>query len=126
MLLISYPVDTGTVETSYKLDLIETSVQQPVNTWNTSINSKKTVLEFIKAEYYSGNNEKAKNTCQNYFEVQKEHAIYLVNSSHQNKICGNYNISPDDTLNSKQVITPAIQTNNTIIKPKSALMVIKN
>lgn len=125
-MLVTYPASQAPQNQDHRLDLIHTAALQPVEKWNSSFNTSDTVLEYIKRKYYGGDYSTAVEFCRDYFVVEEEYAVYLVNNSHETKICGSYNLSARDNIISRQSITPAIYVNNTVIPPNSALMVIND
>lgn len=125
-LLISYPAENADSNKPYQLDKIENSLMQPIEQWNSSYNSSDTVLGYVKSKFFNGSRQEAENICEMYFKVDDEYAVYLTNSSFNQKICGDYSIASEDELDTKQVLSPSVISNNTIIEPKSAVMVIKN
>ena len=125
-MLIAYPQQTLEKPNKPELDYIHASTMQPVNKWNESYNTSKTVIEHVYSLYYSGNSSEARNICRSYFEVNEKYALFFVDQDSRNKICGTYKLGNNDDLKTSEVVLPDIPINKSLIGPKKAVMVIQN
>ncbi|MFB6158177.1 MAG: hypothetical protein ABEJ95_00785 [Candidatus Nanohalobium sp.] len=124
MLLTGYTSGEPAEKRIPDLDQIHNSAVQKVSNWNSSIDSSKTVLGHIYYQYYSGNISRAEQTCLSYFRIEKPYALYMINSTHRQKICGS--IQKDAELATESVITPDIPVNQNFQGPKKAVLVVED
>lgn len=109
----------------YKTDMLYTSAVQPVDDWNSSIESQKSVLGYIYSLYYSGNSEESSNVCNSYFEFDEKSALYFKDGDSIDKACGDYRPGEKDAFVSETVV-PDLSVNQTFIGPTTAVLVIKD
>jgi hypothetical protein len=101
----------------YQLSMLHTASLQETQDWNNSKNSNLTVLAHIYRN---------RNDCSDYFDnVSEKYALYFVNSTTREKICGNLEVSQKD-LSSSQTLIPDVKVNSSFQGPKKAVMVMKN
>lgn len=125
-MLMAHSPQNNTKSGSYKLDLLNTASMQQVNDWNQSFNSNKTAISYIYSQHYVGNNSKADEACNIYFNQTGRFALYMSNTTHRDKICGGLEPDEEQSLIAKQVLTPDVKINNTFAGPKTAVLVVSN
>lgn len=122
-LIISYDQPANSKD-SYEAGMLYASSVQPVNRWNNSIQSQRTVLGYIHHSYYIGQTEESEAICRSYFSIPNNMTLYFIGNS-TDKICGPYKPT-SEPVSTAETITGGQYINDTLIGPRKAVLVIPN
>lgn len=123
--LISYSERAAGREIPPELEQLHVSSIQEISEWNQSIESRRTVLGYIYQEYYEGKEDESRSICRKYFELDSRYGLYFVNSSENQRVCGDYTVG-NQSISTTQTLAPNIIVNGTFVGPKTAIMVVPN
>jgi hypothetical protein len=124
-MISSYDQGPSTNNQPVQLDNLHAASMQQSSDWNNSIDSGNSVLGRIYTQYFE-QPAKAKQTCQNYFNQSQDYALYLVNSTSQEKICGDYTVSQQSNTAVEQSLAPDLPVNSDFRGPYKVVMVMPN
>ena len=124
-MISSYDQGAAANKEPVQLDNLHSASIQRASNWNKSTNSTNSVLGHIYTRYFE-NPSKAQETCENYFNQTDSYALYLVNSTSQQKICGDYSVTPESNLAVEQTLAPDVPVNSEFKGPYKAVMVMPN
>ena len=126
VMMIGYNEKSRAERENVNLDQLHTSALQEVGEWNESIDSSRTILGYIYQKQYSGEASIASETCEDYFRMDENYALYFSNSTEATKICGGLEADEANNIESEHIIAPDIQVNETFTGPRRAVLVVPN
>lgn len=125
IMVMSQPVDSSPQLESYKLDRVHLASMQSIAQWNSTYGSERKVSSAIVKNYYGGNRSKARQICANYFNPGEKYAVYISNKT-SSKVCGSYNVKPEDSLIAETGFIPDTKINGSFTGSLRLTMVIKD